>query len=189
MANYRAIATGNWSSGATWAGGAVPPDAAGHNIYSNGFTVTIDQNVDVAFITNDAATASFVGGGTSAAREGKFVVSAGGLSITANITHRALASCLEFTAASPNTLTITGNITGIPATFGNPTNSNAVSVTSTGTLNIYGNIIGPIANGANNVSVNNVLGTINIFNSTITSGASGTFYAVVNNGGAINITN
>ena len=70
MANYRAIASGNWSAGATWAGGAVPPNNEGHNIYSNNFAVTIDQDVNVALITNASITASFVGGGTSAAAGG-----------------------------------------------------------------------------------------------------------------------
>jgi len=85
MANYRAIASGLWSAGATWAGGAVPPNGEGHNIYSNNFTVTIDQNVDVALITNGSVTASFVGGGTSAATGGAFSVASSGLSILANI--------------------------------------------------------------------------------------------------------
>jgi hypothetical protein len=189
MANYRAIASGNWSNGATWAGGAVPPDAAGHNIYSNGFTVTIDQNINVALLTNASITASFVGGGTSAAREGKFIVSVSGLSVIANITHNANASCLEFTASAPHSLTITGNITGNTTAFGNPSNVAGVLVTSTGTLNIYGNIVGPIANGANVYAVSTSSGTINIFNSIITSSVTGTFYAVYNNGGSINIIN
>jgi hypothetical protein len=85
MANYRAIATGNWSNGATWAGGAVPPNGAAHNIYSNNFTVTIDTNVNVALITNAAISVSFVGGGTSAAVGGGFVAS-NGITLTSNVT-------------------------------------------------------------------------------------------------------
>jgi len=77
MANYRAVATGNWSAGATWAGGAVPPNGEGHNIYSNGFIVTIDTNANVNFVTNALITASFVGGGTSAAMGGYFELSNG----------------------------------------------------------------------------------------------------------------
>jgi hypothetical protein len=92
MANYRAVANGNWSSGATWGGGDVPPNGEGHDIYSNGFTVTIDQDVDVALLTNRAITASFVGGGTSAAVGGSFTAASSGTysldvaTITANAT-------------------------------------------------------------------------------------------------------
>jgi hypothetical protein len=189
MANYRAVANGNWSNGATWAGGSVPPNGQGHNIYSNNFTVTIDTDVNVNLLTNTAITASFVGGGTSAAREGKFVVSIHGLNINANVTHNANAGCLEFTAAAPSILTVNGNITGNTTAFGNPSNVAGVSVTSSGTLNIYGNIVGPVANGANIFAVSTSTGTINIFNSTITSSASGSYYAVYNNGGSINIIN
>lgn len=74
MANYRAIASGNWNTASTWDGGSVPPNGAGHNIYSNTFTVTIDTNVDVNFISNSSVTASFVGGGTSAAAGGGFTM-------------------------------------------------------------------------------------------------------------------
>jgi hypothetical protein len=47
-----AVANGNWSSTATWNGGTLP--AAGDVVASNGFTVTIDQNVNVDSITNTA---------------------------------------------------------------------------------------------------------------------------------------
>ena len=75
MANYQAISTGNWSSTSTWAGGAVPPNGAGHNIYTNTFTVTIDTNIDVALLTNAGITGTtFVGGSTSATAGGTFNV-------------------------------------------------------------------------------------------------------------------
>jgi hypothetical protein len=48
-----AVANGNWSSTATWNGGVLP--AAGDIVASNGFTVTIDQNVNVDSITNAVA--------------------------------------------------------------------------------------------------------------------------------------
>jgi hypothetical protein len=50
-----AVANGNWSSTSTWNGGILP--VAGDTVASNGFTVTIDQNVNVDSITNAAQTA------------------------------------------------------------------------------------------------------------------------------------
>ena len=141
MANYRAVANGNWSNGATWGGGAVPPNGEGHNIYSNNFTVTIDQNVDVALITNAAITASFVGGGTSAAVGGGFTVSSGGFTVaSATLTGpgSGSANLLTFSAASGN-LTVNGNVS--PGST-NSTINTVINVTSGGTLVINGNVSG-----------------------------------------------
>jgi hypothetical protein len=52
MALRAAVANGNWSSTSTWNGGVLP--SAGDVVASNGFTVTIDQNVNVDSITNTA---------------------------------------------------------------------------------------------------------------------------------------
>jgi hypothetical protein len=52
MALRVAVASGNWSNPATWNAGIIP--AAGDIAASNGFTVTIDQNINVDSITNAA---------------------------------------------------------------------------------------------------------------------------------------
>ena len=49
-----AVANGNWSSPSTWNGGVLP--AAGDVVASNGFTVTIDQNINIDSLTNTAQT-------------------------------------------------------------------------------------------------------------------------------------
>jgi hypothetical protein len=49
-----AVANGNWSSTSTWNAGIIP--VAGDVVASNGFTVTIDQNVNVDSITNAATS-------------------------------------------------------------------------------------------------------------------------------------
>jgi hypothetical protein len=147
MANYRAVANGNWNTGSTWAGGAVPPNGEGHNIYSNNFTVTIDQNVDVALITNAAITASFVGGGTSAAVGGGFSVINSGYTITANT--------LTNNNASPFPTVLTNSATGTTnlnvATISGYTTTGIIRNTSSGTLNIVGATI-----ATNNPTINNV---------------------------------
>lgn len=53
MATRFAVASGNWSNTAIWDNGALP--VAGDFVYANGNTVTIDQNVNVGFISNGAS--------------------------------------------------------------------------------------------------------------------------------------
>jgi len=72
MANYRAVANGNWSSLATWqddslgyfANSTVLPTSA-DNVYSNNFTVTIDGVRNANLITNTAFTANVTLGAMS----------------------------------------------------------------------------------------------------------------------------
>jgi hypothetical protein len=52
MALRVAVASGNWSSTATWNGGVLP--TVGDVVASNNFTVTIDVNINVDSITNAA---------------------------------------------------------------------------------------------------------------------------------------
>jgi hypothetical protein len=138
----------------------VPPDAAGHNVYSNGFTVTIDQNVNVALLTNAAITASFVGGGTSAATLGSFVANSN-FNIVANIGHSASPS-------APSTLQINGTatfqITGnINANSANGAQNIApVTHSGSGTVSIIGNVNVGIANGTPGIINNSSSGTISL---------------------------
>ena len=61
MATARAIASGNWSATGTWNGGVLPGN--GDTVYANGFTVTIDQNVNIGGANNPTVNAgSFVSG-------------------------------------------------------------------------------------------------------------------------------
>jgi hypothetical protein len=59
MAVISAAATGDWSNTATWNGGVVP--TLEDTVYANGFTVTIDQNVDLTGSTVDQS-GSFITG-------------------------------------------------------------------------------------------------------------------------------
>lgn len=54
MALRAAIANGNWSNPAIWNGGVLP--APGDVVASNGFTVTIDQNITVDTLSNTVQT-------------------------------------------------------------------------------------------------------------------------------------
>lgn len=53
MATRFATATGNWSNTTIWDNGALP--VAGDTIYPNGFTVTIDQDINVASLNNNVS--------------------------------------------------------------------------------------------------------------------------------------
>lgn len=60
MAIRWAVATGNWSSTATWNGGTLPTSA--DDVYANNFTVTIDQNITVISLNTTATTGVNAGG-------------------------------------------------------------------------------------------------------------------------------
>ena len=50
MAYRYAVLTGNWSSGSIWDSGQ--PPAAGDDVFTNGYTVTLDQDIDVGSLRN-----------------------------------------------------------------------------------------------------------------------------------------
>lgn len=51
MAQRFAVKTGNWSDTTVWDSGALP--VAGDTVYPNGFTVTLDQDINVASLNNN----------------------------------------------------------------------------------------------------------------------------------------
>jgi hypothetical protein len=59
MAIRKAVATGNWSASATWDGGTIP--SLEDTVYANGYTVTIDQAIDLTGSTVDTS-GSFIPG-------------------------------------------------------------------------------------------------------------------------------
>jgi hypothetical protein len=181
MANYRAIASGNWNTGSTWAGGSVPPNGQGHNIYSNTYTVTIDTDVDVALITNAALTASFVGGGTSSALGGSFTL--GSFNISGNATAAAATTLLNSSGSvSP---TIVGNILVNPASASNVA---AINHSSSGTLNITGNVTGSANNSFISAITNSSNGSI-VITGNVTAGGVNTTNLINNaSSGSVTIT-
>lgn len=133
MANYRAVANGNWSVLTTWqdnstgsfVASTVLPGAA-DDVYSNNFTVTIDQNATILSLRNTSATGITAGG--------RFLLTNG---ITVNATGTglvAVAVLIEFNLAAPNSATVN-------CTLLNSTGAGVTGVThsGTGTLNFNGN--------------------------------------------------
>jgi len=171
MANYKAVANGNWSALATWQDNSsgsfiastVLPGAS-DVVYFNNFTVQMDVDVTVSQIRNDSATGVAAGGG------GVISVSR---TVNADL-FRASAVLITISAISPNIVNINGNI---PGTVANSFN-HCVNMTGNSTLNFVGNIVGSILLGTSGLSAINVStgGTLNLTgdvtggNSNITSG-------------------
>jgi hypothetical protein len=176
MALITSAASGNFSAGATWTGGVVPT-VGDEARASTGHTVTIDVNTTCDEISN--------------AGTGKFVIN-DGVTLTANVTAKSATfatNCLEFSANSPATANVVGNILAA----GTANMVRAVANLGTGTLNITGNCQAVLGNVFTGFAVNNNgAGIVNItgnctggsFNNISSAG-----HAVFNNStGQINIT-
>lgn len=123
MAVRYAVATGNWSSAWTWDGFTTIP-AAGDVVHSNGFIVTINQDITVGTLTNASNVSPAVAAG------GNFSVTTT-RTINANIDNGHATVTLIQTGNS-TTLTINGNLTGGSAA--------AVAMNSNSTLVLTGNV-------------------------------------------------
>jgi hypothetical protein len=127
MANVFATKTGNWSDPTVWNTGALPTSA--DDVFSNNFTVTINQNVTVLSLRNTSASGITVGGG--------FLVT-GDFSITAqSLFKRDAAGFALLTYNGSGTVNVNANIT---ATSGN--GGTHFSITGNGNVNFVGDIIG-----------------------------------------------
>jgi hypothetical protein len=161
MADKRATATGNWSA-ITW----FPPGLPGVNddVYSNGFTVTIDNNYEVKSIRNVALQGFASAGGSFTLNSGitfKAYVYGGGVTDVA---------CLNFSAVSPARSTLVGSLCA-----GDPNalvlRPRAISNNSSGHLVVLGNGDGVInsrtadpgaSNSANGYISNNSTGILTL---------------------------
>jgi hypothetical protein len=119
MADRWPLANGNWSNAANWNGGTLP--AAGDDVFADGKTVTIDQDVTVLSVRTTQRS-----GGTAG---GSFVHS-GGYTLTADVYIRVNNTINNFS----NNSQIIGNI------YGNEINSQLNGITCNGNAKITGNI-------------------------------------------------
>jgi len=175
MALILSAATGNFNAGATWVGGIVPT-VGDEARASTGHTITITANVTCTEISN--------------AGTGTYVLNSG-VTLTANVTNKtttANVNCLSFSAVSPATATIVGNVTGGVASNGSPVaGTGAILNSSTGTLIVQGNVVG----GSNVICIgafNSSTGTISV-TGNVTGGTGNTCYGIYNSStGAISIS-
>lgn len=135
MANRYAVATGNWSNTATWNGGTLPQ--AGDVVRPNAFTVTIDQDITVESLRNNASSPAVAGGAfvitsaTTRTLNCNLIATPGGGS-TAN--------GLLLRLQSTGVVNIIGNITNNGNPVGNV--AGALSVEANSTVNHTGNATG-----------------------------------------------
>lgn len=130
MANVFAVKTGNWSDGTVWNTGALPTSA--DDVYSNNFTVTIDQNVNVLSLRNTSATGITAGGGYSIT--GNFTITAPNL---------IKSTAILITYSGTGTININASI------LNQAEQQNwYLSITSNGNVNWVGNITNFIAQNA-----------------------------------------
>ena len=122
MANRYAVKSGNWSDTTVWDGGTLP--GAGDVVRPNTYTVTIDQDITVGTLRNDASSpavasgsfvistnrvvnAEIVGSGTT---NGMVTISAAvTVTINGNITSNS--SFKPFVVSAGATVTVNGNVT------------------------------------------------------------------------------
>jgi hypothetical protein len=148
MAVRYAIATGNWSSTSTWNGGTLPTSA--DDVYANGFTVTIDQNVTVLSISNAAQTPAVAGGGFNVSTPQTITctgtgIYAGPTSLITN-TSTGIVNINSTTIFGVANFTINHNATGTLNITSNLTanagsnNGGCLVINNTGTVNIVGTV-------------------------------------------------
>jgi hypothetical protein len=188
MAIRYAVATGNWSSIATW-DGLVSVPGPGDDVYSNNKTVTIDTSPTVLSISNAAVASPVVAAG------GSFVPT-NGITLKATVSVAggfANTGAISSSLASPSQATIESPLFKMASSTANYW---AVSHSGTGILNIAGNVRNDLANninGAVTCVINSGSGILNI-TGDIASASTGINYygsghAVVNTStGTINIS-
>lgn len=106
MAIRGAVASGNWNDVATWDGGVSLP-VSGDTVVANGFTVTIDVDLDIGTGTiQTLAAGAFASGGVFTNNTAK--------RITANLL-AGTTECVTVTGTSNGNWIINGNLTGSAA--------------------------------------------------------------------------
>lgn len=196
MANVYAVKTGNWSDTTVWNTGALPTSA--DDVYSNTYTVTIDQDITVLSIRNTAATDITIGGtyilnggvtvttttGVVAGNTTCLTYSAAGISTINGSINAPNSQPSTYTYAlvhnGPGTLNINGNLN--PG--GSCSNRGCLSFTGSGVINVVGNNFGGFCNSPN-VNVNST-GTMNIIGNI--QGGSNTTALNISGSSTVNIT-
>ena len=181
MALRYAVATGNWSNTATWDGGTLP--TAADDVFSNTLTVTIDGTFTVLSIRSTAnASPGIAAGGTFRFANG------GNLTCTAAqaIYVGSTTPTLEMTLTSPNTGTFNGSVLTMTST----SSYNAIRLSNSGILNCNGNysIDGTGARSILSVTSTGTLNIVGDISSTYTGGLGGVNTISMSTAGTINIT-
>jgi hypothetical protein len=146
MANRTAIASGNWSDSAIWNGGLGLPTAS-DDVYANGQTVTIDQNVTIISLRSTIAAGTFILNN--------------GITVTANI-FGGVATNPTLQISQSNSATIIGNITG--------GQTRALIMSDASNITITGSVqpaLGAVFHGIQHSSTGNLIISGNLSNNVL----------------------
>ena len=207
MATRWAVASGNWSSNATWNGTSSIP-SNGDTVYANGFAVTINQNVNIGgannasvnagsfligsrYIITSLGSTNFTSIGASSNSVGIVFVATGvgtgtGVALQqASINTAAIAS-IPISAGGSFTLADTYTLTA--DIYAGTTAGMIFSANSPAVASVVGNVLGSSTAGAHGISITGT-GTLNV--TGIVRGTTGGASAVgISNAssGTLNIT-
>jgi len=183
MAVVYPTAAGNWSTrtwnddatGAAYSGGT---PQVGDTVLTNNLTITMDQNITIATISNRAGT-NAAAGGTLDCPNG-----ANGLTLTSQVRGNRTGATVTISMSSPNTLTINGNLTG-GIDSGNQNDATAVTVNSTANVTINGNLFASTATAGSGRNALRVTGGATVLiNGGLTGGGNINHGMFVNNSSA-----
>jgi hypothetical protein len=156
MANIKAAANGNWSATATWEGGVIP--VAGDDVWANGRTITLNQDISVASLnTTSVAGIPFNGGSTFSNAGGAF--NAGPLveNITVVDITAGTSTCL--TVLNTNSL-LTINVSGTVSSSTTSASQRGITSNTIGTLTINGGTFSGSTNSSVAVDVLSLGGSV-----------------------------
>lgn len=186
MAVITSTATGNFSAGATWAGGVVP-GAADDAVVATGHTVTIDTNTTVLSIQSSGGVFRISNGVTltCTATNGVKGPSAGSnptlgfnlaagesATVVGNVVGSTAVSQFAITLGGTGTLNVTGNVTG-----GSVVNARGILVQSSGRVIVTGNVTSGSATNSWGIDLNTANGRADVIG-TVTGGVA---YGIVQN--------
>jgi len=172
MADKWAIISGNWSNASTWNGGTLP--VSGDDVYADGKSVTIDQNIVVTSLYTKQRSGGTIGG--------TFSVTSNGIFITASIIESSSTNCLNITLTS-------GQICNVWSNIYNGTFSNNAIRQSGGILNLFGNVTcgsGVVTSGYFG-SLNVTTGTTNLVGNVIAGSGSSGCGCILNTSSVLNL--
>jgi len=204
MADVRAVANGNWNTGATWNTGTVP--TAADDVYSNTFTVNVDVSFTVLTLRSTAGTGITAGGSfnfntagvtgtvTSSsplvpgatnmvqvtATTGTVTISLGG-----NVAPPSIGAAILIIYSGNCNLNLTGTNFN-----GGTSNTTCINKTSAGLITITGNLNGANggASGGSNALISTNGSTVIIGNVTGGIGGGGSHRGVNQSAGTLAIT-
>lgn len=169
MAIRFAVANGNWSNTSTWNGGTLPTSA--DDVFSNNFTVTVDQPITVITLRTTSNTSpAITAGGGFVATNGNNIICTG---TTINGLNRGFVhgTTTVLTVSGTASLSISGDI--VPSEV-NASNIGTITISGTGTINIVGNINGSLVspNGSYGLNITSAA-TVNLTGNITTSPVGG----------------